>query len=103
MELPSINPVQLALAIPTSILNGSIDICLPVAVEPLLPKRCQKSSEQRGAQGCVKYGLGLADGGFWAGPAWRRDWLTGRDISNGGIQEEFQERVVHFLVVGLEF
>ena len=76
---------------------------LPVSVEPLLPECRQESREQCGTKGHIKRSLGLTDGGIWPSPAWRRDWLAGRDNSNGDVEEKLQEGVIHFFVVRLEF
>ena len=88
VEIPLINPAQFAFAIPASVLDGPVGVCLPVLVEPLLPECCQESCEQRGRKGCIKYGLGLADGGSSTGPAWWRDDLAGGDVAYGDIEDE---------------
>ena len=80
------DPTQLPLAVPTSILDRSMDVCLPVSIEPLFPKCRQKRREQCATKSRVKCCLDLTDAGIWAGPAWGRYWLAGRCVSDSGIE-----------------
>ena len=103
MEPPFIDPFQLPFTLPAPILDGPTSVCLAVPVEPLLPKGRQEGRKQRGTKSSIKRGLGLTDGRIGPSPAWGGDWLTGRDISKGNVEEKLQEGVVHFFVVWFEF
>ena len=103
IEPPSANPTQLPLPILTPVLHRSKGVCLPVPVEPLLPKCHKESRKQRGAEGGIKCDLNLTDGGTGSSPTWESDRLAGRDVSYGDIEEKFEEGIVHAIIIRLEF
>jgi hypothetical protein len=60
-------------------------------------------TQESGGQRRVEDALNLDDNRIGAGPPRYGGRRTGREGSSGGVEEHLEQRVVHFLIIWLEF